>query len=109
MSQSHPCPTCFHPIKLTYHQRQSLKRGNQPRCPVCNPRPSRCAVCNGPHRTREHAFDGKAVCAVCCDLPWRRVLRCKGCREMYEPEPTVVLEDPMRSHMGRVADFGGGT
>lgn len=106
---THPCPTCFHPIKLTYHQRRSMARGHQPRCPICNPRPPKCAVCNGPHRKSEHVFgDSKSACPLCAWLAHRVVgPRCRGCRLLYADEAPVELEDPMRSHMGRVSDLGG--
>lgn len=107
---STPCPTCSTPIKLTYHQRRSMARGNQPRCPVCNPRAPRCAVCNGPHRTGQHEFDGERVCQACYGLPHRVVgPRCRECHLLYADEPKVELEDCMHSHMGRVADCGGGS
>ena len=99
------CPLCLTPIKLTYHARRSIARGNPPRCHVCNPK---CAVCNGKHRTEDHRTD-RPVCKVCYDMPWRRAVRCPGCRGRHEAEPAVELEDPMRSHMGRVSDLGGGS
>lgn len=103
-----PCPTCFTPIKLTHFMRLAMKRGREPRCPVCHPRPAKCAVCNGAHRTKEHSFTGKAVCQLCGDMSWRVVgPRCKRCRLTYADEEPVELEDVMHSPMGRVADLGG--
>ena len=48
----------------------------------------------------------KIECHECCDLPWRRALKCNGCGERYAPEPPIEPMSVIRSSAGTCADHG---
>lgn len=59
-----------------------------------------CAICSGPHATRNHDFK-ETICTLCANQTWRVVgPRCRRCRLEYADEVIEVHGTGMKSNAG---------